>query len=227
MKLGASSNRLKFGLAVYDYKGIEGQQEDLASSFLEREYASRYEYPSGFRQRGNTLFNVRTPGDTAAATYGLATDFRELNVTAALDLVNLLPQPVRITGDYVKNLKFSRSQIEQRTGVALTDGKDYGFLAKVQLGAMQMIKRGDWNASLAYRYLGSDAALDAFTNSDFGLGGTNSKGFILGLNYGIFNNTWLSARWLSSNPIHSYSPGSPTSTKLSVDMVQLELNTRF
>ena len=227
MKFGASSNRLKIGLAVYDYKGIEGQQEDLESSFLEREYATRYEYPSGFRQRGNTLFNVRAPGDAAAATYGLASGFRELNLTAALDLVNLLPQPLRITGDYVKNLKFSRSEIEQRTGVALTDGKDYGFLAKVQVGAMQTLKRGDWNASLAYRYLGSDAVLDAFTNSDFGLGGTNNKGFILGMNYGIFNNTWLSARWMSSNPIHSYSPGSLTPTKLSVDTVQLELNTRF
>lgn len=227
MKFGASSNRLKIGLAVYDYKGIEGQQEDLNSYYLEREYATRYEYPSGFRQRGNTLFNVRAPGDAAAATYGLASGFRELNLTAALDLVNLLPQPLRITGDYVKNLKFSRNEIEQRTGVALTDGKDYGFLAKVQVGAMQTLKRGDWNASLAYRYLGSDAVLDAFTNSDFGLGGTNNKGFILGLNYGIFNNTWLSARWMSSNPIHSYSPGSLTPTKLSVDTVQLELNARF
>ena len=227
MKLGASSNRLKIGLAVYDYQGIEGQQEDLASSFLEREYATRYEYPAGFRQRGNTLFNVRAPGDTAAATYGLASGFRQLNLTAALDLVNLLPKPLRITGDYVKNLKFSRSEIAQRTGVALADGKDYGFLAKAQVGALQTLKRGDWNASLAYRYLGSDAALDAFTNSDFGLGGTNNKGFILGMNYGIFNNTWLSARWMSSNPIHSYSPGSLTPTKLSVDTVQLELNTRF
>jgi len=227
MKLGSSSNRLKIGLALYDYKGVEGQQEDLNSSFLEPEYATRYEYPSGFRQRGNTLFNVRAPGDTAAATYGLASSFRELNLTAALDLVNLLPKPVRITGDYVKNLKFSRSEIEQRTGVALTNGKDYGFLAKVQLGAIQMNKRGDWNASLAYRYLGSDAVLDAFTNSDFGLGGTNNKGFILGMNYGIFNNTWLSARWMSSNPIQSFAPGSPSPTKLSVDTIQLELNTRF
>jgi len=228
MKLGESANLLKLGAALYDYRGIAGEKETVPFiQSTDPTYATRSAYPSGFRQRGNTLFNVRSAGDTAPAIYGLASEFRELNLTASLDLPNMLTVPLRLTGDYVKNLSFDRADIQSRTGIALTDGKDYGFLVRVQVGTLQTLKRGDWNASLAYRYLGSDATLDAFTNSDFGLGGTNNKGFILGMNYGIAKNTALSARWISSNPIHSYSPGSLAPTKLSVDTVQLELNTRF
>lgn len=227
MKLGRGDNRLKLGLALYDYRGMEGQKESFASfSGSARDYGNS-EYGAGFRQRGNTLFNVRAAGDSGAAIYGLASSFRELNLTAALDLVNLLPMPVRVTGDFVKNLGFKRDEIAQRTGTALSDGVDFGYLVKLQVGPTQMSKRGDWNASLAYKYLGSDAVLDAFTNSDFGLGGSNNKGFILGFNYGLFANTWMSARWMSSNPIDSHAPGSQPATQLSVDTVQLELNSRF
>ena len=94
-----------------------------------------------------------------------------------------------------------------------------------------MARSGDWNVSLTYRWLGSDAVLDAFTNSDFGLGGTNNKGFILGGNYGIDKNTWFSARWMASDLIDSMAPRVTGSTvapsKLSVDLLQIDLNTKF
>jgi len=227
MGLGASPNRLKLGVGLYNYRGIEGKREDLAAQFGEPMYATRYEYASGFRQRGNTLFNVRAPTDLSTPVYGLASAFRELNLTATLDVADLLPVPLRITGDYVKNLGFNRAEIAGRTGLLFNDGKDYGFMARLQVGAAQISKRGQWNASVAYRYLGSDAVLDAFTNSDFGMGGTNNQGLVLGVNYGIYDGTWLALRWISSNAIDSYAPGSAVATKLSVDTVQLELNTRF
>jgi hypothetical protein len=78
--------------------------------------------------------------------------------------------------------------------------------------------------------LGSDAVVDAFTNSDFGLGGTNNRGFILSGNYGLAKNTWLSARWMSADALESLVPavtGNAPSTKFSNDTLQLELNTRF
>jgi hypothetical protein len=227
MKLGGSSSRLKLGVGLYDYRGIEGRKEQLAAQFAEPEYGARYEYPVGFRQRGNTLFNVRAPGDTGTAIYGLASGFRELNVTAALDLVNLLQKPVRVTGDFVKNLSFDRGNIQSRVGAPFADGKGYGFMARVQVGDNQITRRGQWNASIAYRYLGSDAVIDAFTNSDFGLGGTNNKGLVLGLNYGVADNTWVGVKWMSSNPIESYAPGAAVGTKLTVDTFQVELNARF
>jgi hypothetical protein len=227
MKLGTSAHHLRLGLALYNFQGIEGNRDTTAAQLTAPDYATRYEYAAGFRQRGNTLFNVRAPGDLGLPIYGLASSFRELNLTATLDLVNVLAQPIRLTGDYVRNLSFNPDEIQARTGVALTDGKDYGFMVKFQIGKNQIAKRGDWNASLAYRYLGSDAVLDAFTNSDFGLGGTNSKGLVLGFNYGIYDNTSLSVRLMSSNPIDSYAPGSVAASEFSTDIIQLELNTRF
>jgi hypothetical protein len=59
------------------------------------------------------------------------------------------------------------------------------------------------------------------------LGGTNNQGFILGGNYGWFDNTVLSARWMSANQIDSYAPGSSPVTKLSVDTLQVDLAVRF
>jgi hypothetical protein len=82
-----------------------------------------------------------------------------------------------------------------------------------------MLLKNDWQVSVAYRYLEADAVLDAFTDSDFHLGGTNNKGFILGAQYGLSKNTWLSARWLSSNEIR----GLP----LSIDVFQLYFNAKF
>jgi hypothetical protein len=223
MKLNDSANQLKLGAALYNYQGLQGHQEVVAAQTGEPTYATRYAYVDGLRQRGNTLLNVRADGDTGAAVYGLATGFRELNLTAAMDVPNLLPVPLRVTGDFVKNLGFRRSD---NTAAALADAKDYGYLLRVQVGQNDVVKRGDWNASLAYRYLGSDAVLDAFTNSDFGLGGTNNKGFVLGGSYGLAKNTAVAARWMSSKPISSYAPGG-SATKLSVDTLQVDLNTRF
>jgi hypothetical protein len=159
--------------------------------------------------------------------YGLASDFKVLNLTAALDLTTVVGVPFVITADAVKNTAFSTSNIASRTGLTLTDGKDMGYLAKFALGDHAVRRKGEWNASLAYRYLGSDATLDAFTNSDFGLGGTNNQGYILGGSYGWYDNTVLSVRWMTANQIDSYAPGSNPVTKLSVDTLQVDLAVRF
>jgi len=221
--------QLKLGAALYDYRNIEGQAETANRFFTASDYVTRYEYADGFRQRGNTLFIINALADPNV-NWGLASKFRELNITGSLDLGQFDPMHVILTGDYVKNLAFDRKEMAARTGFNILDGKDTGYLAKVQVGDVKTDARGKWNVSLAYRYLGSDAVLDAFTNSDFGLGGTNNKGFILGLNYGIDKNSWISARWLSSDLIEPMVPRTaitnPT-TKFSTDLLQIDLNARF
>ncbi|MBO7942033.1 putative porin, partial [Streptomyces sp. S9] len=77
----------------------------------------------------------------------------------------------------------------------------------------------DWNASIGFKRLESDAVPVAFTDSDFHLGGTNARGFIVGGSLGLARNTWLGLRWLSANEV--------TGQPYSVDVVQLDLNTQF
>lgn len=231
----AGASTLKIGAAIYNYNGIEGQLESNArfGPPAASDYGTRHEYPAGLRQRGNTLFITNALIDPATPTtyWGLASGFREFDLNGTLDIASFDPVHVVLTGDYVKNTAFNRSKLAQRTGSQVVDGKNYGYLGRLLVGQPTVIRAGDWNVSLTYRWLGSDAVLDAFTNSDFGLGGTNNKGYVFGVNYGIEKNTWLSARWMASDMIDSVAPkvaGSATPpTKLSVDLLEIDLNVRF
>jgi hypothetical protein len=229
---GTRPNALKMAVALYDYSGIEGLKETTLDKSLVRDYVVRSEYGSGYRQRGNTLFRVNSDaaGDTAT-NWGLASGFSELDLTAALDLALDGPFHLVLTGDVVTNLDFSSSKIKRRTGgLSVSDGSALGYMLKAQFGMPVIAQAADWNVSVGYRRLGSDAVLDAFTSSDFGRGGTNNKGFTLGGSYGISKNTWLSARWMSSDLVDSMVPsqdGKSKPIKFGVDTLQLDLNVRF
>ena len=223
------ANRWRLGLGVYDYRNIAGQAETELDRLERADYVARSEYPNSLRQRGNTLFRINAPSDSATQ-YGLASEFRTVNLTTALELVDIPPVPVTLTADYIQNMGFNRSEVARRTGQTIVDGSNFGYWFGVQVGKRTIREEGDWSASLTYRRLGSDATLDAFADSDFGLGGTNNKGTILGMNYGVRRNVWLGARWLSSDLIHSFSPVTSTAnlpSKFSVDVLQVDVNARF
>jgi hypothetical protein len=87
------------------------------------------------------------------------------------------------------------------------------------VGYREIKALGDWNAFVGYKWLESDATLDALTDIDFGLGGTNLKGYFLGANLGVGPNVWLTAKWMSANQV----AGAP----YAVDILQIDLNGRF
>ncbi len=150
--------------------------------------------------------------------YALASDYTLLNVTGIFDVATFGRARVSLAGDYVKNIGFDANEIEQRSGLTVVD-RSTGYLGKLSVGMPDMKGRGDWQVSAAYKYLEGDAVLDAYTDSDFHLGGTNAKGWIMGGQYGLERNTWLSLKWLSADEID----GPP----LAIDVLQLDLNTRF
>jgi hypothetical protein len=226
---------LKLAVAMYRYHGIEGTLETNARYGLPSasDYGTRFEYANGLRQRGNTLFVVNALADPLTGTtyWGLASEFREFDLTGSLDISAFGSNHIVLTGDYVKNLAFDRADIARRTSSTIIDGRDYGYLGRVLVGRPVMAESGDWNISLAYRWLGSDAVVDAFTNSDFGLGGTNNKGYILGGSYAFDKHSWVSVRWMASELIDSMAPkvsgSSIAPTKLSTDLLQVDLNVKF
>lgn len=211
----SSQSRFKLGLGLFDYRNVQGIPNSGLPGSVE---AHRFDKTApDFRQKGNSVFNIAVVGETTERL-ALAPKFREANLTAAVDLAHFDPVHVVLQGDYVKNIGFDRDEIRRRTGLDI-EPRTLGHQAKVTVGMPQLRQRRDWQVSLAYKYLQRDAVLDAFTDSDFHLGGTDAKGYILGAAYGFDKNTWLGLRWLSADSVD----GPP----LAIDVLQLDLNARF
>ncbi len=203
----------------------------------------------GFIQKGNTLFALRdlTPTlvtDTTAAFqyFGLVSPFRVLDVTGSLDWNLSGPLHLTLTGDYAHNLGF-RSQtfgqrafvnnfgncpgIEDQSASAIACRADPPFagsgarayLAQASFGYPKVSERWQWSVTGGYRRLESDSVVDAFTDSDFHLGGTNAKGYYAYGSLGFTHNAWLTLRYLSATEINS--------SPLAIDVLQLDLNARF
>ncbi len=98
-------------------------------------------------------------------------------------------------------------------------GGGIGWMVKAAFGQLEIQKKWDWNAFVSYRYLETDATLDAIDDSDFHLGGTNARGYLTGASVGIARNTWVQLRYMSSQTIS----GEP----FGVSSVFLDLNSRF
>jgi hypothetical protein len=209
----------KLGVAYYDFNNVLGDPRAFDPDDRRRNSSV-----PAFLQSGNSLWDVGDKGNPATdsddlVAFGLASKFQELNVTASLDLSMFDPIHVVLTGDVVANLGYDKDKVTTRVGEDGRKSGNMGYLARVLVGYPDIKHGNDWNASFTYKYLESDAVIDAFTDSDFHNGGTNAKGFILAGNYGVVDDVWLGLRWLSSDAI--------SGPKFSVDTLMLDLNARF
>jgi hypothetical protein len=226
--------RLKFGLALYRYSGFEGRVDPDydAISGAGRSYG-QYEYEAGLRQRGNTLFLTNNPLEIQAgltpdkARWGLAARFKPVAFTAAAEFAHFAPTFIGLSGELVRNTGYGRQDIIDRTGVYLDDGRAFGVNARLTVGALQVRNAGDWQFSMAYRWLGSDAVPDAFVDSDLGLGGTNIRGLALGASYGLARDTQLGLRYLTGRTISSPTVQPGLKDRYAVDSVQVDMHVRF
>ena len=216
-----NQNKLRFGVAFYNYLHMAGKRNPLFST-LNNGTAVQYV------QKGNLLFNIANdPNQDGATTqellFGLASDYRILDANISYDFANLAPYHVIFNANVVKNLGFDEREIQQRTG-GLTylypiRDRTLGALVGVQFGWPEVKALGAWNVEIDYRYLQRDAVLDAFTDSDFHLGGTDTQGYRITALYGLSKNLWMRGRWMSANEID----GPP----LAIDVLQVDLNARF
>jgi hypothetical protein len=199
----------KLAVAYYNFMNTVGQVNDPAQPGVKDWTAP------AFQQKGNTLMDI-DPGAAIKTAYASA--FRELNLTGSLDLGYWQPVHVVLSADYVKNLGFNQKDVDLRTGSSVKKETE-GFQVGLSVGHPQTLELGDWKGVFSYKYLESDAVMDAFTDSDFHLGGTNSRGWIAGLDLGLAKDVWLSTRWFSANEIS----GPP----LAIDVLHVNLNAKF
>ncbi len=215
LQLGLDTVRLpgdaqaKLGVAYYYYGRITGQTSPAGSTLND------FTAPA-FAQKGNTYYNISS--DPNRPLLGLAAQYHLLNATGSLTLPVLGDKFITFTGDLVDNLGFDRAEVSARVG-SNVEAKTRGFMVRLALGHSEVAKTGDWQTFVGYKRVERDAVLDAFTDSDFRLGGTDAKGYSVGASYGLGRNTAASLRVLSADSIS----GAP----LSVDVIQFDVQVRF
>lgn len=212
-----------FAAAYYHFHNLPGVKNNTGNP----KGATDWSRP-GYMQKGNTPFYL--DADENLVEYdlgnykaydgwkGLAADYNELNISAKVDYAFLDPYHLVFTADYVNNIGYNSADVDARVGTAIKKATE-GFQVGLSVGHPDTRSAWNWKLMLNYKYLEADAVLDAYTDSDFHLGGTNAKGWIVGADLGVAKNTWFSARWLTANEI--------TGAPLAIDVFQLNLNARF
>lgn len=181
--------------------------------------------------------------------FGLTFNYHLLDLNAIVNFPLGEKTRVTLGGEYVKNLGFKRSDICRNgllgqpfnngaevdyNGDGTIDsngnicaannpsrfiGGDTAWSVYGQIGYDTPNKWGEWNVVAGYRYIESDAVLDAFSDDNFHNGGTNAKGYFIGGNFGIYDGLSVGGRWISTNEIK----GDP----YGVDILQIDLMARF
>jgi len=104
------------------------------------------------------------------------------------------PVPVTVFGDYVVNLAATDRTFD-------TDPGKVGWAAGLTLG--KCVTPHSWALRYEYRDTGRNAVVGAFNDSDFGNGGTNSRGHVFNADYMLFKNVKLSLTYFLNHNVGS------------------------
>jgi hypothetical protein len=205
-----------FGAALYDYRNIEGIANPTYYSTIYSGTAAP------FRQDGNSVFDINALANAYNGTtnylIGLVSKFHEANASSEFDFAFGGRPHVMLDLDFVKNLGFDHDDIYRRTGLSLAE-RTTGVQVQLKVGDPNFTRRYNWQGFVGYRYAQRDSVVDAFTDADFNLGGTNAQGYILGGEFAFETNSTLRVRWFSSRQID----GLP----LAINLLQVDASTAF
>jgi hypothetical protein len=232
----------KLGVGFFDFEGVQGAVsqpciEQPGATFACSTDNTRFP----FEQFGNTVFALRnidtasqgnTTGLPAQPEYfGLASKFAVLDVHPRVEITTYDPIGVALEGEYLKNFGYNRAEIldhgppnyvgpQNNSGNnGLYQGGDTAYLLKAIFGHLEVRKRWDWNVTVGYKYLETDATLDSINDTDFHLGGTNAKGYLLSGSLGVAKDTYISLRYFSAQVVSGPPDGN--------QVVQLDLLSSF
>jgi hypothetical protein len=229
--------------AFYNFVGLQGQLSAPCDVTTAKQCSTDQTRPL-FMQKGNTLFFLRdiippagSPTDYSQPQYvGLALNYREAEINSTFTWKLGEKYDLQLQADYVRNVAYDPkvpfrygalgqpivNAVINTSGMIVPNKLDSGpngYQVQAQIGDLAVHERWQWNFLAGYRYLEPDAVLDSYTWHDFHLGGTNAKGYFLAGTLGVYENTAVTARWLSADQV--FGP------RLSIDVLQVELNTSF
>lgn len=236
----------KMSLAYYDWENIEGR---FSSPFVPTSVNDNGDTDNSrplFAQKGNTYRKIRNITPTAGALpggndngnlaqfqyFGLATKFRQIAWAGRLDFNHMRPLQVSLLGEFVKNVGLDQAAMRNLNrpdpvvnnrsgGTGNWEGGDTAWYMGVNFGKPTTLfsERGDWALGFGYRYVESDAVVDGFTDSNFGGGGTNMKGYTLSAALALSKQTALHLSYMAAAQI-----AGPT---LRSDVIMFDLTARF
>ena len=229
----------KFGVGYYQFDNVEGELSDPYLPLSTKDAGNTDATRPSYAQKGNTYMALRNiipdPLNNYGTSmqyqyFGLASKFEVLDYNARIDLNYFEPFQISLLGEYSKNLAFDQADIETKAinnrgplaegqTLGAFEGGDTAWNLALQIGSGTMQEGGDWYASFGYRYVESDAVVDAFADSDFGLGGTNVEGFTVGAGVAITPALQVSLRWMGAQEI----AGPPFKS----DVIMFDINAKF
>jgi hypothetical protein len=241
----ADDDSNKIGVADYAFTNVAGKLSAPCAVLTSADLCSTDDYRPSFAQNGNTYMELRDISPTVLGGangttpideyqyFGLASGFDELALTDEFDIGAFSPTDIWLNGEYVRNLAFNKANVSSKAvnnraslpaGASATEvgayaGGNQGYFITANIGDKVLLQRWDWNAMIGYKYVQSDAVIDAFDDSDFGLGGTNLKGYIIAGNVALSRKVWVRVRYLSADQI-----GGPP---YAADVFQVDLNAKF
>lgn len=117
--------------------------------------------------------------------------------------------PIVIYGDYVVNNGIDEDDDEE---------DNIGWCAGVNVGKAD--KQLSWAVKWQYRELQKDAVIGAFSDSDFGGGGTNNRGNVIGVDFAVFKNVVLSFTYfMNERNISEDDPKSIDYNRMQLDLM--------
>jgi len=225
--------------AFYYFYNIEGKLSDPFVPLTASDQGDTDDSRPAFAQNGNTYFPIRDiipTVDNGFGTkdqfqyFGLASKFRVVDVTSSLDYGHFDPIHMTLFGEWIENVAFNYGDIN---AIAINNrgpngpsgnrgrfaGGNIGWIVGLRVGHAALLKPWDWALGINYRYLESDATVDAFNDSDFGLGGTNVKGYSVFGALALSPRVALGVRWMSANQV-----AGPTFQR---DIFQFDFNAKY
>jgi len=180
--------------------------------------------------------NINRGNTRLAGTGALAYHYNPLVVDGAVTFTApsfLLPSiykgpfPIRVSGEYINNPG------------APSSADNYAWNAAVMFGKSG--KKGTWDVTYTYKWLGANAWYEELVDSDFGAfygtpnspansgsgigyaSGTNVKGHILRLQYSPTDSLTLTAKWFLTSLINEF----PSGSKSDMSRLQVDASLKF
>jgi Putative porin len=227
-----NQDALKASIAYYDYRNMQAKPNTNTPPTCDgNNPGSNLSVPQ-FMQFGNTVAGICADSakENFIGLYGLASDYNIINANISYDMATFAPYHVIFGADFAKNVGFDKQAVNNLNPannrpvvegglVGAVEDETNAWQVRIDFGWPKVERASQWNVFALYKYVERDAVLDAFSDSDFHLGGTNAKGWVIGGNYGLMKNLWFTGRWLSSDVI--------TGPRYGNDVLQLDVNAKF